>query len=81
MTGPRVPLTSPLANGDFRRPRQHLNPGNPQQEKFLSFSIPLKFTNHNPTKLDFFPYVNATQDRVKDEVERYKNGHGSVLED
>ena len=44
-------------------------PGNPRQEKFLSLLHPLKFTNHNPTKVDFFPYVNATQDRVKDEVD------------
>ena len=44
-------------------------PGNPRQEKFLSLLHPLNFTNHNPTKVDFFPYVNATQDRVKDEVD------------
>ena len=44
-------------------------PGNPRQEKFLSLFHPLDFKNNNPSKIDFFPYVNATQDRIKDEVD------------
>ena len=43
--------------------------GNLRQEKFLSLFSSPSFTNYNPTKVDFFPYVNATQDRVKDEVD------------
>ena len=43
--------------------------GNPRQEKFMSLFNDYEFRNYSVSKLDFFPFINATEDRVLDSVE------------
>ena len=42
--------------------------GNPRQEKFMSLFHPYKFKNYSVSKLDFFPYLTASDDRVLGET-------------
>jgi hypothetical protein len=42
--------------------------GNPRQEKFISLFHPYKFKNYSVSKIDFFPYVTALDDRVLNET-------------
>lgn len=42
--------------------------GNPRQEKFMSLFEDYEFKNYSVSKLDFFPYINATEDRVLEDV-------------
>ncbi len=43
--------------------------GNPRQEKFLSVFHDYTFQNYSVSKLDFFPFVNVTEDRVLEQVD------------
>ena len=43
--------------------------GNPRQEKFMSLFHEYKFKNYNVSKLDFFPFVNMTQDRILEDLD------------
>tara|TARA_B100001123_G_scaffold417996_1_gene521412 strand:+ start:865 stop:3111 length:2247 start_codon:yes stop_codon:yes gene_type:complete len=43
--------------------------GNPRQEKFMSLFHEYEFNNYSVSKLDFFPYVNVTEDRIKEDQE------------
>ena len=43
--------------------------GNPRQEKFMSLLDEFIFQNSNVSKLDFFPYVNVTEDRIQDDID------------
>ena len=38
--------------------------GNPRTEKFLSLFDEIEFNNYDVSKIDFFPYLNLTDDRV-----------------
>ena len=38
--------------------------GNPRQEKFMSLFHEYEFQNYNVSKLDFFPFINITENRV-----------------
>ena len=38
--------------------------GNPRTEKFMSLFNEYEFNNYSVSKLDFFPYINLTEDRV-----------------
>ena len=42
--------------------------GNPRQEKFMSLFHEMDFNNYNVSKIDFFPYINVTNDRVLEET-------------
>ena len=39
--------------------------GNPRQEKFMSIFNDYEFQNYSVSKLDFFPFINVTEDRVR----------------
>jgi len=43
--------------------------GNPRQEKFMSLFHEMDFNNYNVSKIDFFPYVNVTNDRILEDTE------------
>ncbi len=43
--------------------------GNPRQEKFMSLFHEMDFNNYNVSKIDFFPYLNVTNDRVLEDTE------------
>jgi hypothetical protein len=43
--------------------------GNPRQEKFMSLFHAMDFNNYSVSKLDFFPFINLTEDRVLEEIE------------
>ena len=43
--------------------------GNPRQEKFMSLFHEYDFKNYSVSKLDFFPYVNVTEDRILEDQE------------
>jgi len=43
--------------------------GNPRQEKFMSLFHEMDFNNYNVSKIDFFPYINVTNDRVLEDTE------------
>ena len=43
--------------------------GNPRQEKFMSLFHDYTFQNYSVSKLDFFPFINVTEDRILDEVD------------
>lgn len=43
--------------------------GNPRQEKFVSLFHEFDFKNYSVSKLDFFPYINVTEDRIKEDQE------------
>ena len=43
--------------------------GNPRQEKFMSLFHEFDFKNYSVSKLDFFPYLNVTEDRIKEDQE------------
>ena len=43
--------------------------GNPRQEKFMSLFNDYEFKNYSVSKLDFFPFVNVTEDRVLESVD------------
>ena len=43
--------------------------GNPRQEKFLSLFHDYTFQNYSVSKLDFFPFINVTENRILDEVD------------
>ena len=43
--------------------------GNPRQEKFMSLFHEMDFNNYNVSKIDFFPYLNVTSDRVLEDTE------------
>ena len=43
--------------------------GNPRQEKFMSLFHEMDFNNYSVSKIDFFPYVNVTNDRVLEETQ------------
>jgi len=42
--------------------------GNPRQEKFMSLFEDYEFKNYSVSKIDFFPYINVTEDRVLEDV-------------
>ena len=42
--------------------------GNPYTDKFMSAFNEMKFNNYDVSKIDFFPYVNVTQDRMTDDT-------------
>ena len=42
--------------------------GNPRQEKFMSLFEEYDFKNYSVSKVDFFPYVNVTEDRILGDV-------------
>ena len=44
--------------------------GNPRTEKFLSLFNEYEFNNYSVSKLDFFPYINLTEDRVLAETNK-----------
>ncbi len=41
--------------------------GNPRTEKFISIFNDYEFNNYSVSKIDYFPYVNLSEDRVLDE--------------
>jgi hypothetical protein len=41
--------------------------GNPRTEKFISIFNDFEFNNYSVTKIDYFPYINFSQDRVLDD--------------
>ena len=43
--------------------------GNPRQEKFMSLFHEMNFNNYSISKIDFFPFINVTEDRVLEEIE------------
>ncbi len=43
--------------------------GNPRQEKFMSLFHEYDFKNYSVSKIDFFPYINITEDRIKEDQE------------
>ena len=43
--------------------------GNPRQEKFMSLFHEMDFNNYSISKIDFFPFINVTEDRVLEEIE------------
>ena len=43
--------------------------GNPRQEKFMSLFHEFDFKNYSVSKLDFFPYINVTEDRILEDQE------------
>ena len=43
--------------------------GNPRQEKFMSLFHEMDFNNYNVSKIDFFPYVNVTNNRILEDTE------------
>ncbi len=43
--------------------------GNPRQEKFMSLFNEMEFNNNSVSKIDFFPYINITEDRVLGKTE------------
>ena len=43
--------------------------GNPRQEKFMSLFNEYEFKNYSVSKLDFFPFINITEDRVLESVD------------
>ncbi len=43
--------------------------GNPRQEKFMSVFNEMEFNNYSVSKIDFFPYINVTEDRILEEIE------------
>ena len=43
--------------------------GNPRQEKFMSLFNDYEFKNYSVSKLDFFPFINFTEDRVVDSMD------------
>ena len=43
--------------------------GNPRQEKFMSLFHEMDFNNYNVSKIDFFPYINVTNDRILEDTE------------
>jgi hypothetical protein len=43
--------------------------GNPRQEKFMSLFHEYDFKNYSVSKLDFFPYINVTEDRILEDQE------------
>jgi hypothetical protein len=43
--------------------------GNPRQEKFMSLFHAMDFNNYSVSKLDFFPFINLTEDRALEEIE------------
>ena len=42
--------------------------GNPRQAKFMSLFEEYDFKNYSVSKVDFFPYVNVTEDRILEDV-------------
>ena len=44
--------------------------GNPRTEKFMSLFNEYEFNNYSVSKLDFFPYINLTEDRVAAETNK-----------
>ena len=50
--------------------------GNPRQEKFMSLFNEYTFKNYSVSKLDFFPYVNVTEDRI---LENQENKVGAEI--
>jgi len=42
--------------------------GNPRQEKFMSLFHPYEFKNYDVSKIDFFPYLTVSEDRILDET-------------
>ena len=42
--------------------------GNPRQEKFMSLFHEMDFNNYDVSKVDYFPYINVTEDRILGEV-------------
>ena len=43
--------------------------GNPRQEKFISLFHEYEFQNYSVSKLDFFPFVNMTEDRILEDLD------------
>jgi len=43
--------------------------GNPRQEKFMSLFHEYEFKNYSVSKLDFFPFVNMTEDRILEDLD------------
>ena len=41
--------------------------GNPRTEKFISIFNDYEFNNYSVSKIDYFPYINLSEDRVLDE--------------
>ena len=43
--------------------------GNPRTEKFISIFNDYEFNNYSVSKIDYFPYVNFSEDRILDEID------------
>ena len=43
--------------------------GNPYTDEFMSTFNEMKFKNSSISKIDFFPYINVTEDRISEEVD------------
>jgi len=43
--------------------------GNPRTEKFISIFNDYEFNNYSVSKIDYFPYVNFSKDRILDEID------------
>ena len=43
--------------------------GNPRQEKFMSLFHEYEFQNYSVSKLDFFPFINVTENRILEDLD------------